>query len=141
MEALLKKQLFWTRLTALLLIVILLVTLIAFVLGVRFVQNMDGMLQNIDAISQNLAEAANQLSGVDWKTVGDNLQNVSASLSSVDWVMLTGNISDMSLKAQESLQVAQNAVEALDIDTLNSAIADLQAVIEPLANFVNRFRS
>jgi hypothetical protein len=37
------------------------------------------------------------------------------------------------------VEEALDKLNGIDLDTLNRAIADLAAVVEPLANFFNRF--
>lgn len=77
----------------------------------------------------------------------ESLSQVSAQLAEVDWETMGSNINDLAVQAQASLVTAEEAlakagetIDAMDIESLNQAIADLQAVIEPLAKLVGRFK-
>ena len=76
----------------------------------------------------------------------DSLNQVSVQLAQVDWEAMGNNINTLAVQAQESLVRADEAVakaietiDEMDIETLNSAIRDLQAAVEPLAKFANLF--
>ena len=143
---LMKKQLLWTRITAALLLLILVILVVGLILFNSFlkqasalVDQVNDLIVQIESVAGKLDTTAGQLADVDWESVGKNLQTISEDLSSVDWELLTDNISNMAVKAEESLRVAQKAIEDLDITTLNEAITELRDVIRPLANLVNRF--
>ena len=51
---------------------------------------------------------------------------------------LIGESGDALTEALEGVDGALNAIEQIDIDTLNSAISDLQKVVEPLAKLFGR---
>ena len=60
------------------------------------------------------------------------------SLSEIDG-MIT-NVNDLVLDNTESLEQAMENLNSINFDELNQAIKDLGDVVEPLANFVNKFR-
>ncbi len=60
------------------------------------------------------------------------------SLSEIDG-MIT-NVNDLVLDNTESLEQAMENLNSINFDELNQAIQDLGDVVEPLANFVNKFR-
>ena len=95
---------------------------------------------------ENIVSTANEVTAaIDQAKVDEivsSLSSVSRQLSEVDWVELTDNINTVATDAQASLADAQEAlqkVKDLDIESLNQAITDLQAVVEPLAAFTKRF--
>ena len=136
---LMKKQLFWSRLTGVLFAVMTALLIVALVLFSNFLRQAGDLVAKPDEIAVQLDSTAAQLKDVDWESVGKNLETISDDLSAVDWLGLTDDIGKMATEAENSLQIAQKAITDLDIETLNEAITDLRDVIRPLANFVNRF--
>ena len=77
----------------------------------------------------------------------DALNQVSVQLAQVDWEAMGSNINILAVQAQESLVRADEAmakametIDEMDIQTLNEAIRDLQAAVEPLAKLSNLFK-
>ena len=136
---LMKKQLFWSRLTGILFAVMTVLLVIALLLFSSFLRQAGDLVAKADEIAVQLDSTASQLKDVDWESVGKNLETISDDLSAVDWLGLTDDIGKMATEAENSLQIAQKAITDLDIETLNEAITELRDVIKPLANFVNRF--
>lgn len=122
-----KKRLFWTRITALATICILVVIMIlAIGASLQFKKMQDDFAK--------LGKMADTM-----EDMTDNLISVSENLEKIDWEDLAVNINLTAEKAQQSLDVALTAIDELDIETLNEAIANLRDVIEPLARFFNTF--
>ncbi|MBR6950620.1 MAG: hypothetical protein IKH56_02680 [Oscillospiraceae bacterium] len=136
---LMKKQLFWSRLTGVLFACVTVLLVIALILFGSFMRRAGDLVAKADEIAAKLDSTASQLEDVDWESVGKNLETISNDLSAVDWIGLTDDIGKMATEAENSLQIAQKAITDLDIETLNEAITELRDVIRPLANFVNRF--
>jgi methyl-accepting chemotaxis protein len=123
-----KKRLFWTRITALATICILIVVMfLAIGASLQFKKMQDDFAK--------LGRMADTM-----EDMTDNLVSVSENLEQIDWEDLAVNINLTAEKAQQSLDVALTAIDELDIETLNEAIANLRDVIEPLARFFNTFR-
>lgn len=122
-----KKRLFWTRLTALATISLLVIVLVAVIVSSIKLADMqndfDRMIKMADAM----------------EGMSDNLANVSEQLEQIDWEDLAVNINLTAEKAQQSMDAALVAIDELDIETLNEAIANLRDVIDPLARFFNTF--
>ena len=57
------------------------------------------------------------------------------ALESVDWEGMAASIEEVAETGQESMVSAMEMLETIDLETLNRAIADLQAIIEPLASW------
>ncbi len=158
-----KKKLFWIRLGALaaagvLLLTLALGTAVIFTLGPLAGQSSD-ILRSLDAVTEELesvdwestSEAVNNLSAqlkdVELEEIIRRLDEVSADLAAIDWVGLSEELQELGVdcqeslvKAQEGLDRAMQSIDQLDIQGLNEAIADLRAVIEPLADLTGRFR-
>jgi len=123
-----RKRLFWARVTALATVSILVIVL---AMAVGFSLVMADMQEDF----ARLGKMADELEGMT-----DNLAIVSAQLGQIDWGGLAVSINLTAEKAQQSMDAALLAIDELDIETLNEAIANLRDVIEPLANFFNTFR-
>lgn len=62
------------------------------------------------------------------KTVLNNLEQATAQIAQMDLVGMAGNVEELVTSGQEAMQT----LTGVDLDTLNQAIADLAAVVEPL---------
>ena len=150
MEELERKRLHWQKVTAvvciLLLIVVTASSALAFV-GVRryapriehIVSRLDSVTAELDALdAQRLVDTVNGLTGE---------RTISAQLEKVDWAALEQSTGDMLAQAQKSLAAAEEALtavndaaEKLDVEGLNTAVTELLAVMQPLAEFFARFK-
>ena len=139
----------------------ILVVLLALLIGAlvlmaglrRYEARIGGIVDRLETVSrqlealdvEKLVATANELTdAVDAAKVEEivaSLHEIAGKLSEVDWEDLTGNINSVAATTSESLADAQAALQKLkdlDIESLNEAIAELQDVIEPLANFTRR---
>ena len=69
-----------------------------------------------------------------------NLEQTSEELAALELEAMVADVDALVLYAQESLQETMGKLNTIDFETLNAAIRDLAKVIEPLANFVGKFR-
>ena len=74
------------------------------------------------------------------KRLVDQLSIVADNLEQVDVTYMTESVTNLAVTGTESLETAMRQVTAalenlnkLDIDTLNQSIADLGAIVEPMA--------
>lgn len=137
-NVLLKKQNRLNRLIVLMLAVMVAALVITCVVVVQNVNQISETVVKVDQIVDDVSVPTAELANVDWNEITTELETITKELSSVDWAKLSGDIGDTALQAQESLRVAGEAVEELDIKTLNEAISDLKAVIEPLAKLFGK---
>lgn len=85
-------------------------------------------------------EVLNQTAGMigDAEGAVKNLNEVSESLAKMDLEgMLTG-VDELVEESKSSISDAMLKIDAMDIDSLNKAIKDLGAVVEPLAKLLGR---
>lgn len=68
-----------------------------------------------------------------------NLESVSSELQKLDMVGMVENINSLVTVSQSGVEEALGAISEIQFDTLNRAIEDLAAVVEPMADFVKRF--
>lgn len=82
-----------------------------------------------------------QVSGIvgQMQTVLGNLEQTTGQLAAMD---LTGMVSDVDalvVTGQSTLEQTMEKLNAIDFETLNQAIEDLAAVVEPMSRFLNVF--
>lgn len=73
------------------------------------------------------------------ETVLTNLESVTSELARVDLGSMVSNVDALVTDSQEGVSQALDKINQLDISSLNRAIADLSAVVKPLADFFSRF--
>ena len=88
----------------------------------------------------DLTEVTDVLSSIDLEGIADDLGDVSGELSGIEWEKIAKDIDKTATDAQKGLQSALDAIDEIDIDSLNEAIEDLGTVVRPLANLVEKFR-
>lgn len=62
------------------------------------------------------------------------------AIAEIDFAGLETEVTNSAEAAQEGLQVAMEAIEEIDIESLNQTIEDFGKVVEPLAKFFSRFK-
>ena len=129
MEELLKKQLFWTRLGVILLAVVLVIVLVGAVILAPAMVSINNITKDLEQITRRLDQA-------DIAGIAEDLKKVSDELAQVDFALLGDNINKVAEDAQVSMEAALTALDTLDLETLNAAIADLKTIIDPLARLI-----
>ena len=89
-------------------------------------------VQQIALQLQNLGSQA--------ETVLNNLEAVTTDLAQADLGTMVSNVDTLVSDSQEGIAQALKKINELDIASLNQAIADLSAVVKPLADFFGKFR-
>ena len=86
-------------------------------------------------------EALPQITGVmtQLQSVLSNLETTTEQLSSIDLSGMVENVNTLVITAQEGLTETMKKLDTVDFKTLNKAIADLSAVVEPLSKFIKAF--
>ena len=75
----------------------------------------------------------------DAEFVIDNLEAVSWELANADIGTMVDNIGTLAADSQTIVAEAMKKLEAIDIETLNEAIEDLAAIVEPLVRVSSFF--
>ena len=73
------------------------------------------------------------------QTVLGDLQQTTGQLAQVDYAGMVDNVDNLVTTGQQSLAQMMEKVNSMDFETLNQAIEDLAAVIEPLAKMTKVF--
>lgn len=68
-----------------------------------------------------------------------NLEVITGELQKLDMVAMVENINALVTTSQAGVEEALGTVKEIKFDTLNQAIEDLAAVVQPMADFVKRF--
>ncbi len=68
----------------------------------------------------------------------ENLDTVTADLAKTDISGMMKDVDSLVTSSEESMVTAVGKIEAIDIDSLNKAIKDLQSIVSPLAKLFNR---
>lgn len=100
----------------------------------RFIGEAEDVMEGIQAASETISEL--ELGSI-LVEIKDLLENVDGLLGNVD--TLIADVDTLVTTTQDGLEDTLVKVEKLDLDTLNKAIKDLAAVVEPLAKFFNSF--
>lgn len=100
------------------------------------------ILLGVFQVLPQIQELAVQISSLSAQaeTVLTNLEVVTEELAQADIAGMVTNVDSLVSSSQSGVEQALVKIEAIDIEALNKAIADLSAVISPLANLINRFR-
>ena len=77
--------------------------------------------------------------GTQAQVVLNNLETVTSELAEVDLESMVTNVDALVTESQDGVKQALDKINELDITSLNQAIADLSAVVKPLADFFGRF--
>lgn len=72
------------------------------------------------------------------QTVLGNLETTTQELAALDLGSMMDGIDTLVASGQEGLAQTMEKLNTIDIDTLNKAIKDLAAVVEPFAKLINR---
>ncbi len=68
-----------------------------------------------------------------------DLETITAQLAEADLKAMVSNVDQLVSTSQSGVEEALTKLNRLDLDTLNKAIKDLSAVVEPMAKFFNIF--
>ena len=96
-------------------------------------------VKQVDAVLTNVETVSGQLAETNVSAVMDNLEDVTAQLAEADLGGMAEEVGELVHTSQSSVEEALAKLNEIDLETLNKAISDLAAVVEPLANFFGRF--
>ena len=87
---------------------------------------------------KDMADQVREL-GTQAQAVLSNLEDVTSDLAAMDLESMITNVDALVTESQDGVKQALDKINELDITSLNQAIADLSAVVKPLAEFFGRF--
>lgn len=91
-----------------------------------------------EAVLTDLEAVTGQLEG-QMDVILTNLDDVTKELAQADLAGMVDNVDTLATTSQRAVEHATEKLDTIDLDTLNKAIKDLAAVVEPLARFFNVF--
>ena len=100
------------------------------------------MLMVVLSVVPQIRQIAGQIQalGTQAETVLTNLEAVTSELAAVDLGSMVSSVDALVADSQEGVKQALDKINQLDIESLNQAIADLSAVVKPLADFFGKFK-
>lgn len=108
---------------------------------ISIVPRFSGLVGQVEGIVSQADETITQVNGImeQMETVLGNLEKTTSQLAKVDMQSMVEDVDALVLTGQTSLEETMEKLDAIDFETLNKAIEDLAAVIEPLAKLANMF--
>ena len=97
---------------------------------VRYIPQLQDLTTQIQDMALQLQGLATQA-----ESVMTNLETVSAALADADLTAMVDNVNSLAVSSQDGLRQTMEKLNTIDFDALNQAIANLSAVVEPLAKF------
>lgn len=96
------------------------------------------ILEIVPQISKVLPEITGLITQM--QTVLSNLETTTSQLAQLDVSRMVTDVSELVATGQQGLEQTLAKLNSIDFDTLNKAIKDLAAVVEPLAKVSSVFR-
>lgn len=127
MEESSRKQLLYTRIQC-----VAAVIAVACFAGIFFL--IRDLLPQVSAIMADIPGLVSQL-----ESVLGNLEVVTTDLAAVDFETMVTGINSLVSTGQVSLEETVAKLNAIDFESLNKAIGNLSAVVEPMASFFKVF--
>lgn len=129
-----RQQVFYARLQAGFSAAAFVLCLIVAIAVIKVLPQVQEMAGRAEVVLTNLETVTEELTAVD---MAGMVESVDSLLGNVD--SLVGDVDTLVESSQASLEDTMASVNKIDFETLNDAIEDLAAVIEPLANFFGMF--
>lgn len=107
----------------------------------QLMPELNAVVTQMQIVLGSMEDVANDLTQLDMQSI---VRNVEALVGDIGGLVgnvedLVGNVDSLAINAQDSLKQTMTKLGAINFETLNKAIEDLAAVVEPLARFFNVF--
>ena len=122
-----RRHLLFTQIFCGIALVAALFCILALVKVHQLLPQVQGITAQMQGLLGNMEQAASQLAALDLQGIAENVE------------ALVGNVDMLAINAQDSLKQTMTKLDTIDFETLNKAIQDLAAVVQPLADFFGRF--
>lgn len=109
--------------------------IVTFVTVGQIIPQVMEVLPQITGVLPEITEVISQM-----QVVLANLETTSAQLAELDLTSMISDVNDLVTTGQQSLEATMSKLDGIDFQTLNKAIKDLSAVVEPLAKMSSLFR-
>ena len=99
-------------------------------------------IPQLQALTTQIQDMATQLQGLAThaENVMTNLETVTDALASADLEAMVDNVNSLVVSSQDGVKQTMEKLNTINLDALNQAIANLSAVVEPLAKFFKVFK-
>lgn len=125
-----KKQQRYLKIQCVLALVSALCVIAAFLLVYEFMPQINDVVTQLSSVAEELPEMVAQM-----EVVLGNLEQVSTDLTAVDFSGMIDGVNTLVQTGQSSLADTVAKLNTIDFASLNKAIANLSAVVEPMAKF------
>ena len=129
-----RKQVWYSRITCLAALVAAVSFVGVYLLVRDFLPQINGILSEITGIVSELPGIVARMQGV-----LTNLQEVTEKLTAVDFGGMIDGVNSLVASGQSGLEQTVDKLNSIDFDSLNKAIKNLEAVVEPLSKFFKVF--
>lgn len=129
-----KKQVLYSRVICISAVVAALCFVGIFLLVYDFLPQISQILSEITGIVAELPGIVSQM-----QEVLTNLQEVTEKLTAVDFGGMINGVNSLVESGQSGLEQTVEKLNSIDFDSLNKAIKNLEAVVEPMAKFFKVF--
>lgn len=130
-----RKQVIYGRIACIASVVAALCFAGVFVLVYNFLPQISQLLTEVAGIVEELPGIVSQM-----QEVLTNLQEVTEKLTAVDFGGMIDGVNSLVESGQTGLQQTVEKLNSIDFDSLNKAIKNLEAVVEPMAKFFKVFK-
>lgn len=130
-----RRQVLYSRITCIAAVVAALCFAGVFILVKDFLPQISQVLTEITGIVSQLPGIVSQM-----QEVLANLQEVTEKLTAVDFGGMIDGVNMLVESGQSGLEQTVNKLNSIDFESLNKAIKNLEAVVEPMAKFFKVFK-
>ena len=109
--------------------------IVTFVAIYQIIPQLTQIVPQITAVIPKVTEVITQM-----QTVLTNLEKTTSQMAQLDLSVMVNDVNELVVTGQQSLEQTMAKLESIDFATLNKAIKDLAAVVEPLAKVSSVFR-
>lgn len=93
------------------------------------------IVPQVSAVIPKITEIITQI-----QTVLTNLEKTTSQMAQMDLSIMVKDVNELVVTGQQTLEQTMGKLNSIDLGTLNKAIKDLAAVVEPLAKMTSVFR-
>ena len=109
--------------------------IVTFVAIYQILPQITQIVPQVTAVIPKITEVVSQM-----QTVLTNLEKTTSQMAQMDLSIMVSDVNDLVVTGQQSLEQTMAKLDSIDFATLNKAIKDLAAVVEPLAKVSSVFR-
>ena len=109
--------------------------IVTFVAIYQIIPQVAQIVPQVTAVIPQITEIITQI-----QTVLTNLEKTTSQMAQLDLSIMVSDVNELVVTGQQSLEQTMAKLDDIDFATLNKAIKDLAAVVEPLARVSSVFR-